>query len=235
MRTTNTRPMMTAAAVGAAALLLLTGCSDGGTVSGTYFGGRADHYGTPAIIVVKEDTLTWGAFTCERLGEIDPDDADTSIGTLDDSRAIVAWTREGGRSKTDYFTESGDGSVITLGGETYSMMGTVAAKAILEEQQESCAKRAEDKKKRESAQTEQEAADARIRPAFDNSLDALFEAAESGNFSNPEAIFVKNGITEDEFTAYLYRNYNGLSADDLIYLLPLDPDAAGRLLEEYSQ
>ena len=236
MRTTNTRPMMTAAAVGAAALLLLTGCSGNGasTASGTYYG-ETGKGSDPAIIVIDGDAVTWGEFTCDNVGQIDMDDSDTSIGTLDKTRTTVAWTQEGRYSNTDPFTESEDGSVVTMSGGTYSRVGTDVGDALLAEREQDCNERAESQKKREAAQAEQAEADSKTKPAFDKTLSALLDAAESGKLQDAEGIFAQNGITVDEFAAYLERNYNGLSADELFSMLQDSPDAARAMLEEYSQ
>lgn len=224
MRATNTRPMMTAATVGAAALLLLTGCSGNGasTASGTYYG-QTGKGSDPAIITVDGDTVTWGDFGCDNVGQIDMDDSDTSIGTLDKTRTTVAWTQEGRYSNTDPFTESEDGSVITMSGGTYSKADTDAGDAILAEQEQDCKERAESEEKREAEQAEQAAADAKLKPAFDKIVDVMIAAGKTGDFSAMKGAFAENGMTEDEFAAYLERNYS-LAFNDFIGLLNDAPD-----------
>ncbi|MGO2658625.1 hypothetical protein [Mycetocola reblochoni] len=236
MSAATIRPLTTAIALSATALLMLTGCSGNGgsAASGTYYGERGSN-GDPAVITVDGNTVTWGEFTCDNVSGIDMEDSDTSIGTLDKTRTTVAWTQEGNYYNTDPFTESEDGSVITMSGGTYSRAGSDAGDAILAEREQECADRAEAQEKREAAQAEQADADAKMKPAFDKTLDALFDAAEAGNFSDAEAIFEQNGITPDEFAAYLERNYNGLYADELFGMLQESPDQARMMLEELSQ
>ena len=115
-----------------AALLQLTACtgSSGTAASGTYYG-QTGKGSDPAIITLDGGTVTWGDFGCDNVGQIDMDDSDTSVGTLDKARTTVAWTQAGRYSNTDPFTESEDGSVITMSGGTYSKAGTDAGDAIL--------------------------------------------------------------------------------------------------------
>lgn len=224
MRTTNTRPMMTAAAVGAAALLLLTGCSGNGasTASGTYYG-QTGKGSDPAIIVIDGDAVTWGEFSCDNVGQIDMNSSETSVGTLDKTRTTVAWTQEGRYYNTDPFTESEDGSVITMSGGTYSKAGTDAGDAILAEQEKQCQEDAEQKAKNEAAQSEQADADAKLKPAFDKIVAALIAAGKAGDLSGAQEIFADNGMTMDEFAAYMERNYT-LSAEEFFNLLQDAPD-----------
>ncbi|MBL3700358.1 hypothetical protein [Leucobacter luti] len=229
----NTKMQVTTAlALGSAVLLLLPGCAgSSGTASGTYYG-QTGKGSDPAIITVDGDTVTWGDFGCDTVGEIDMDDSDTSIGTLDKTRTSVAWTQEGRYSNTDPFTESEDGSVITMSGGTYSKAGTDAGDALLAEREDTCAEKADAQEKRETAQAEQAEADAKIKPAFDKALAALLKAGQSGDFSGADSIFANSGITADEFAGYLERNYNGLSADEFFSELQYNPERAELLLEE---
>lgn len=223
MRTTKTTPLI---ALGAVALMALTSCagSSGTAASGTYYG-QTGKGSDPAIITVDGDTVTWGDFSCDNVGQIDMNDSDTSVGTLDKTRTTVAWTQEGRYSNTDPFTESEDGSVITVGGGTYSKAGTDAGDAILAEQEQDCTEWAESQKKREAAQAEQAEADAKLKPAFDKIVAALVAAGETGDLSGAQGIFANNGMTMDEFAAYMERNYM-LSADDFFNLVQDAPDQA---------
>ncbi len=236
MRATTAKPLLTTAATLGVAALILTGCAGNGgsTSSGTYYG-ETGKGSDPAIIVIDGGTLTWGEFGCDDIGKIDKDDSDTSVGTLDKTHTTVAWTQEGRYSNIDPFTESEDGSVITMSDGTYSKVGTDTGDAILSEREDECGEQDEKEKEREAAQTEQAEADTKIKPAFDKALAALFKAAESGNLSDTEGIFAQNDITADEFVAYLERNYNGLPAYELFDMLQADPSAARELLEEYGQ
>lgn len=221
----NIKSFITLVAVASFAGITLTGCAGGGsTASGTYYGERGSN-GDPAVITVDDDTVTWGEFTCENVSGIDMEDSDTSIGTLDKTRTIVAWTQEGTYYNTDPFTESEDGSVITMGGGTYSRAGSDTGDAILAEREQECADRAEAQQKREAAQAEQADADAKLKPAFDKIVAALIAAGEAGDLSGAQAIFADNGMTMDEFAAYMERNYF-LSADDFFNLLQDAPDQA---------
>ncbi len=223
MRTTKTTPLI---ALGAVALMALTGCggSNDAAASGTYYG-QTGKGSDPAIITVDGDTVTWGDFSCDNVGQIDTDDSDTSVGTLDKTRTTVAWTQEGRYSNTDPFTESEDGSVITMSGGTYSKAGTDAGDAILAEQEQQCQADAEQKAANEAAQSEQADADAMLKPAFDKIVAALVAAGESGDLSGAQAIFAENGMTMDEFAAYMERNYS-LSTDDFLNLVQDAPDQA---------
>src|SRR6218665_1776646 len=217
MRTTTTRPLITTA-IGAVALLLFTGCSsNGSTSSGTYYG-QTGKGSDPAIITVDGDTVTWGDFGCDNVGQIDMEDSDTSVGTLDKTRTTVAWTQEGRYSNTDPFTESEDRSVITMSGGTYSKAGTNAGDAILTEQQQECQAYADKKAKNEAAQSEQADADAKLKPAFDKIVVALVAAGEAGDLSGVQGIFADNGMTMDEFAAHMERN-SSPSAHDFFHLL----------------
>ena len=223
MRTTKTTPLI---ALGAVALMALTGCagSSGTAASGTYYG-QTGKGSDPAIITVDGDTVTWGDFSCDNVGQIDMNDSDTSVGTIDKTRTTVAWTQEGRYSNTDPFTESEDGSVITMSGGTYSKADTDPGDAILAEQEQQCQADAEQKAANEAAQSEQADADAKLKPAFDKIVAALVAAGESGDLSGAQAIFAENGMTMDEFAAYMERNYS-LSADDFLYLIQYAPDQA---------
>ena len=193
--------------------MALTGCAGGGTTaSGTFYGSTAK--GDESMITVEGNTLIWGEFNCDDLTKIDSGDSDTSVGTLDKDRATVAWTTEGRFSGSDPFTESEDGSVITMSGGTYSKAGTPAADALLKEIEADCAESAEREENRETAQAEQAEADEKLKPTFDKALAALLAADPDSLRNEGEigSIIAENGMTEDEFTGYMERNYNGLPA-----------------------
>ena len=224
---TKTKTMKTVSALLAAGVMFaLTGCagSSGTAASGTYYG-QTGKGSDPGIITADGDTVTWGDLGCDSVGEIDMDDSDTSVGTLDKTRTTVAWTQAGRYSNTDPFTESEDGSVITMSGGTYSKAGTDAGDAILAEQEQQCQADAEQKAKNEAAQSEQADADAKLKPAFDKIVAALVAAGETGDLSGAQGIFADNGMTMDEFAAYMERNYS-LSANDFFNLLQDAPDQA---------
>lgn len=225
MQAKTARQLMIAMTMVPATLMLLTGCAgNGSAAAGTYYG-QTGKGSDPAIITVDGDTVTWGDFGCDNVGEIDMNDSDTSVGTLDKTRTIVAWTQEGRYSNTDPFTESEDGSVVTLSGGTYSKAGTDAGDAILAEQEQECQEYAEQKAENEAAQSEQADADAKLKPAFDKIVAALIAAGEAGDLSGAQGIFADNGMTLDEFAAYMERNYS-LSADDFLYSIQYAPDQA---------
>lgn len=213
MRTLKTAPLV---ALGAVALMALTGCAGGGsTAAGTYYGEMSKKGTvTDGIIVLDGDTLTWAEVSCDDTSTPDLADSDTSVGTLDKDRAMVAWTTEGRFSGSDPFTESEDGSVITMGDYTFSRTGTATADALVKEIEAGCAESAEREENRETAQAEQAEADEKLKPTFDKALAALLAADPDSLRNEGEigSILAENGMTEDEFTGYMERNYNGLPA-----------------------
>lgn len=213
--------------------LVLAGCSGGSNgASGTYYGATGNG-GDPAIITVDGSTITWGDFGCNNVGEIDMDDSETSIGTLDKNRATVAWTQEGRYYNTDPFTESEDGTVITMSGGTYSKVGTDAADALLTERTESCDAQEQRRKEADAARVEQAEDDAAMRPAFDTTLDSLLAASESGNLTEISSAFPQNGFTMDEFANYIERNFDGPPPGDLFEALVHAPPVAREMVEQF--
>lgn len=187
--------------------LALTGCSGGSTASGTYV---AEHEG---LMVVDGDTVTWGEHSCDDVSKIDAGDDYTSVGTLDKTRTTIAWIQEGRWSKTDPFTESEDGSVITVGDKSWTKIGTEAADAVLADKEKSCAEYKETLAKREEANAERVAKDARITAKYKASATKVIDGFlllsedELGEdlFETPalQQLLKQNGITEEEFTSYL--------------------------------
>lgn len=222
-----------------ATALVLTGCAGTSSVaaSGTFYGATAKS-GDPAIITVEGDTVTWGEFYCDALGEIDKNDSDTSTGTLDKDRVTLAWTDAGRFSGTDPFTESEDGSVITMSGGTYSQVGTAAATAILDERETRCEKDAESRAKQAeiNARWEQE------KPAFAKTTEAIIDALDSGELSGQDVIawpehdsaaqfFMNTEMTLDELINYV-ENRIGLPYWDFFGELTNGSDQARDFLEK---
>lgn len=218
---TSTALLSTIAALALAAPL--TACSSA-TASGTFYG-ESGKSRTASIIEVNGDTITWGTFSCDTLGEVNPDSDKTSIGTLDKSRTTIAWTQAGQYSGTDPYTESDDGDVITMGGFTYSKDGTPAGDTLLADQKESCAADAEREKADEAARTKQAQADGLIRAQFEQTVHDLIARKDFQTLDGSmERVIEANGLDYETFDRYLYRHYGytALELDGVIFSYPED-------------
>lgn len=206
-----TRFRLTASAVCALCALLLSSCAGGGSVeaSGTYYGttGKGND---PAIMVVDGDAVMWGEFHCDAVGEIDLERSKTSIGALDKNREIVAWTHSGRYYNTDPFTESDDGTVVTMSGRTYSQAGVAVADAIYDKEEARCRGQAESRERAAEMDAEWE----KKREAFETTAEAVITAVESGELSSDEVrqwpengsaakFFRATDMSLDEFNDYL--------------------------------
>ncbi|TDP89775.1 hypothetical protein EDF62_3072 [Leucobacter luti] len=210
-------------AIAALALVApLTACSST-TASGTFYGesGRSN---IASIIEVDGDSITWGHFSCDTLGEVNPDSDKTSIGTLDQSRTTVAWTQAGQYSGSDPYTESDGGDVITMSGFTYSKVGTPAGDTLLADQKESCEAEAEREKADEVARAKQAQADEKIRAQFEQTVRDLIAREDFETLDGSlERVIEANGLDHETFDSYLYRNY-GYTAHDLDSVIFVEPD-----------
>lgn len=208
MRTLKTAPLV---ALGAVALMALTGCAGGGsTAAGTYYGEMSKKGTvTDGIIVLDGDTLTWAEVSCDDTSTPDLADSDTSVGTLDKDRAMVAWTTEGRFSGSDPFTESEDGSVITMGDYTFSRTGTATADALVKEIEAGCAESAERDEVADEAQEVRDDRDAEITAMLPKMIPELVEIMKTtmADPTSGDAAFAEvleaHGLTSEEFAEYL--------------------------------
>lgn len=200
----NRRPLALLAPLALAAAAALTGCAgSGGAASGTYV---AEYEG---LVVVDGDTVTWGEHSCDDVTKIDAEDDRTSVGTLDKTRTTIAWTQEGRWSKTDPFTESEDGSVISIGDKSWVKIGTGNTDAILADEEKGCAKYEETQAKRKEAKAEREAEAAGVASQYEAAASKVIDAfmlagpVETGDTAVLEQLLQKNGITAAEMLEYL--------------------------------
>lgn len=215
-------PLLTLAAASIA--LLLSACAGTSSNSSGSFFGESGKFSTASIIVVDGDTITWGKFHCNNAGKVDTSDSETSIGTLDKSRTTVAWTQSGEYSGTDPYTESEDGSVITMSGFTYAKAGTVAGDALLTAEQEECDAEAERKNASATKAEEQSLADEKIRATFENTVrDILARSEFSVDDGSIGQVIEENGLDIETFESYLYRQY-GYSVQELDFAAFVAPD-----------
>ena len=200
----NRRPLALLVPLSIAAAATLTGCAgSAGAASGTYV---AEYEG---LVIVDGDTVTWGEQSCDDVTEIDAESSKTSIGKLDKDRGTIAWTQEGRFSGADPFTESEDGNVITMSGDTYAKLGTGNTDAILADKEKSCADYKETLAEREGAKAEREAEAAGVASQYEAAANKVIDAfmltgpVETGDTTVLEPLLQKNGITAAEMLEYL--------------------------------
>ena len=227
----NTRRSYALLAPLAFAVFALAGCSAGGGASGTHV---AEYEG---LVVVEGDTVTWGEQSCDDVSEIDAESSKTSVGTLGKERATIAWTQEGRYSGTDPFTESEDGTTLTVGDKSWTKLGTAAADAILADKEKSCADYKATLAERAEAKAERDAEAAGVASEHEASATSVIDAfllmgdsevgqpGEANTVSAIDELLQKNSITAADMLEYLE-----VSEDVLMGVQAKSPDHAAALV-----
>ncbi|QFG22792.1 hypothetical protein [Actinomadura sp. WMMB 499] len=117
--------------IGAATLFTLTACSGGGH-SGTYFDdGRSAPIGR---LIIDGDDVTYESFRCAGGSE----SSKKSQGVFNEDGNLITWTQEGRFVRSDPFTATSDGDVVTLGETPFMKEGSDAAQELIDDFEQLC-------------------------------------------------------------------------------------------------
>ena len=116
----------------AGAAILLSACGNGGSgVDGEYLSTKSDDL---LSLVVEGSSVTYTEIHCDG----DLDDAETSVGELNEDRTAIAWT-EAGRFENSSEVTVTENAIDISGWETFSREGSDAGKAIRADHEDGCA------------------------------------------------------------------------------------------------
>ena len=128
--------IVAAGAALAGAAILLSACGGGGSgVDGEYLSTKSDDL---LSLVVEGSSVTYTEIHCDG----DLDDAEMSVGELNEDRTAIAWTKAGRFENSSEVTIT-ENAIDISGWETFSREGSDAGKAVRADQEEGCADQAD--------------------------------------------------------------------------------------------